>query len=97
MARAIKYMLKNGKSLAQYCKENGIIYDTIMKRMIRFDLTPDQAIKFKLKKGPVKKLNVEKTLKQIATQEQIDFDELYQAYEDLKNPKVSIWKRLFQW
>lgn len=94
MARNVKYMLKNGKSLGQYCKENGILYDTIIKRMIKYDLTPDQAIKRRVR---TKKVNVEKALKQIARQEQINFDELYQAYEDLKNPKVLIWKRLFQW
>lgn len=74
-----KYILKNGTPLFAYCSKKGIRYDTVIKRMKKYDLTPDEAIT----KKKAEKIDVVVTLKKIAKQEGIDFNKLYKAYTKL--------------
>lgn len=95
-----KYVLKSGETLLQYCQTHkvGATYDAIIKRIARYNLTPDEALfDFKPSTAGRKNDSIRKMLKQVAKQGKVSFDDLYNAYLDLKNPKVSIWKRLFQW
>lgn len=39
-----KYIVKDGRSLFRYCKDTGVAYDAMLYRILKCNMTPDEAI-----------------------------------------------------
>lgn len=57
------FVLKTGKTLHKYCKEKGLKYNTIFKRLDSLGITPEEALKmdnssckYKMNGLPIRKL-----------------------------------------